>query len=96
LPRRVEHTQYSETLMVSAKNASQRAYRMPEFRERFPGVSEDEYHAIEDRLESYLLLTIRFVFEDASAGGLDLTGSHARPTIPTGSIEPFTNQTIHL
>jgi hypothetical protein len=61
---------------------------MPAFRERFSDVSEDDYRAIEDRLEAYLLLTIRFAFEDGNAGRLDLTALNVPPTMGTGSVEP--------
>jgi hypothetical protein len=62
--------------------------RMPAFREAFRDLSEDDYRALEDRLEAYLLLTIRFVFEDAGAGRLDLTIPGAPPTMGGGSVDP--------
>ena len=70
--------------------------RMPAFRESFPQASDEEYSAIEDRLEAYLLLTIRFVFEDAAAGRLDLTISQPAPTMEDGAVEPNQQPTNSL
>lgn len=70
---------------------SETAYRMPAFREMFRDLSDEEYARIEDALEAYLLLTIRFVFQDIAAGRVSLTTSGEASTMENGPGEPATN-----
>lgn len=67
---------------------SESPYRMPAFRESFLTLDDEEYQRVEAALESYLLLTIRFVLDDVAQGRLSLTAHEEPLTIGTGSVEP--------
>ena len=72
---------------------SENRYRMPAFRDSFPNLNDEEYKRVEDALESYLRLTIRFVLDDVAQGRLTLTAGTERPTMMIGSVEPVNKPT---
>jgi hypothetical protein len=67
---------------------SEPSYRMPMFRKSFPNHTDDDYKRVEDALEAYLLLTIRFVLDDLAAGRITLTNDEDPSTMKRGSVLP--------
>lgn len=61
---------------------------MPAFRDTFRHLNEDEYKNIEDVMEAYLLLTIRFVLDDVASGRVSLTPSREATRMNSRSVEP--------
>lgn len=69
---------------------------MPAFRKGFQNNSDEEYKRIEDDLEAYLLLTIRFVVDDIAAGRITLTTGEHPSTMRRGTVEPAHEPTLPI
>ncbi|HJP59867.1 MAG TPA: hypothetical protein VJ865_07700 [Gemmatimonadaceae bacterium] len=67
---------------------SELSYRLPAFRDNFRHLNDEDYVRIEDVLEAYLLLTIRFVIHDIATGRVSLTGDNEALSMENGPSIP--------